>query len=130
MPSSRPWQLFLITIATGLPATAAVFLKERQELCLDVLEGGLQTIRFIDRANLGFHRCGLSPRRKELIRGHLNEDFRALLGRDIFLFQDPFPCIEGEYGIADPCLAAFFFFGQEARSFLQSCQRDRIRWLR
>lgn len=96
--------------ALGAQAIFALLEVKRNELGFDPSKSSLEALGLVDFTDGGFDGSGFTEGSEELIGSQLGECFGALGGRNVGLLEDPLTGKEGEDGVANPCLGAFFLF--------------------
>ncbi len=101
---------FFAVAAGGFFAVGLLLLKGGDEDGFDVGVGGGESAVLVMASDLGFDRGGFTDGGEKLVGGELLEGVAAGFAGDAGLLEDPLAGVEGEDGVADPGLGAFFFF--------------------
>ena len=90
----------------------------------DVGKGGFESLVVVVASDLGFDRGRFTDGGEEMVGGELLEGIVAGFAGDVGLVENPLAGVEGEDGVADPGLGAFFFFSHG------ECEMWNERWNR
>ena len=101
---------FVAVAAGGSFSVGLLLFKLGDEDGFDVGVGGFESVVLVVASDFGFDGGGLADGGEKLVGGELPEGVAAGFAGDAGLLEDPLAGVEGEDGVADPGLGAFFFF--------------------